>query len=315
VKAVASGRRCCGSSSATNLGKYLMRYGGNSWDQLTEVHQVQASPDGRAFRWQVNLPEERLAAMRRGESIESPPFALGPGGRARFQFFPKGDSDTSTEGMCSLWLCTDSYERAPLKLALGSTVRDSGSSEFCRLQDALKGNAVEVSLLLDAAGGEELAGPQVQVEQSLQLTGLEMAEWRIFRASTSLRRGELVVSPPFRFHHVLLGDMYLELLPGVPHDEHCSILFRCRVPTMKLRVGVSAGDAFARSFEALGKSTPEFDLQVGACLQVNLDAPGVMDSDGSLKVRCILEEVVQIPPALRDMIPKLDERALWPKRL
>merc|ERR1712157_18781 len=122
--------------------------------------------------------------------------------------------------------------------------------------------------------------------------------------------GVLTSSPPFRFHHVLLGDMYLELLPGVPHPEHCTVFFRCRVPTMKLRVGIAVGTSFSKSFVALGKSTYEDDLKAGNCLQVNIDAPGVLGPDGSLTVRCALEEVATIPATLRDMIPKLDERAL-----
>merc|ERR1712083_325291 len=120
-----------------------------------------------------------------------------------------------------------------------------------------------------------------------------------------------VSSPPFRFHHVLLGDMYLELLPGVPHPEHCTVFFRCRVPTMRLQVDITAGNSFSKSFEALGRTTAEDDLRAGSFLQVNLDAPGVLESDGSLLVRCALEKVVQIPANLRELIPKLDERASW----
>jgi len=48
---------------------------------------------------------------------------------------------------------------------------------------------------------------------------------------------------------------------------------------------------------------------------VNFEAPLVLGEDGSLTVRCNLEEVVTIPPGVRDMIPRLDERASWPKRL
>lgn len=314
--AAAAAARACSSSS---LGKYLMRYGGDSWDEVEEVRQVEASADGKTFTWRQGLPADRLAAMSRGESLLSPPFALG-NGRARLQFYPKGDSSCATEGMCSLWLCTDAFDRVPMRLAVGGVEKPRGASEFCRLEDAMQGGSLEISLLLDVASealAETAAAPSVKVDQSLQLTGLEAADWVIFRAGelTSLRAGELVVSPPFRFHHVLLGDMYLELLPGYPHAEHCTIFFRCRVPTMRLRVGMAAGDAFSRSFEAKGRSTPEIDLKEGAYLQVNLDAPGVLSPDGSLRVRCALEEVVQIPPALRDMIPKLDERALWPKRL
>merc|ERR1712217_193182 len=100
---------------------------------------------------------------------------------------------------------------------------------------------------------------------SLKLIGLEQAEWQIFQVKQRLSAGELVTSPPFRFHHVLLGDMYLELLPGVPHPEHCTIFFRCRVPTMQLRVGIAVGTSFSKSFVALGKSTYEDDLKAGNC--------------------------------------------------
>jgi hypothetical protein len=84
---------------------------------------------------------------------------------------------------------------------------------------------------------------------------------------------------------------------------------------MKLKVKIDIGNTFSKSFTALGRSSIEENEASGTCLEVNLCAPGVIDPDGSLLVRCSLEEVVSLPAALKDMIPKLDERALWPKRL
>jgi len=227
--------------------------------------------------------------------------------------------------MCSLWLWTDSHTIRRFRLRAGNVEREGGASAFCRLEDALCDGMLKVGLQLEEDVAAEQADAQVApaaqekaaatVHQSLQLTGLQLAEWRIFDVEQLLSTGELVTSSPFRFHHVLLGDMYLELLPGVPHPEHCTVFFRCRVPTMKLRVEITAGEAFSRSFVALGRSACEADLKDGNCLGVNLSAPGVLQTDGSLVVRCALEEVVLIPGALRDMIPKLDERAHWPKRL
>lgn len=246
--------------------------------------------------------------------------------RARFQLFPKGDTEVANPGSCSLWLCTDSPTRVPIRLRVGSVERDGGSSDFCVLEDALRDGVLEVSI--STADGSEGARSQssdaasagasdaAAVQQSLQLTALTLAEWRLFGAAELFRAGSLVSSPPFRFHHVLLGDMYLELQPGVPHAEHCALFFRCRVPTMRLRVKLEVGEGnFSKSFEAVGKSTGDADLKAGRCLQVNLSAPSVLEKDGSLVVRAALEEVVAIPAALRDMIPRLDERASWPKRL
>merc|ERR1712014_191047 len=125
--------------------------------------------------------------------------------------------------------------------------------------------------------------------------------------------GQLISSPPFRFHHVLLGDFYLELLPGFPYRESCVILFRSRVPTMQLQISLSVGSAFSKTILALGKSSVEDDLKAASYLQVNLGAPGVIAEDGSLTVSCKLEEVVSIPAQLRGMIPKLNERTKWPK--
>mmetsp|Transcript_17470 Transcript_17470/g.31021 ORF Transcript_17470/g.31021 Transcript_17470/m.31021 type:complete len:351 (-) Transcript_17470:42-1094(-) len=312
-----SSRRSCASTSrssqggTTALGAYLERCGA-VWGEAYEVEGVQASEDGRRFAWRVECPPERLAALRHGDPLESPTFPLPGGCRARFQLFPKGDSDCSDEGSCSLWLCTDSQALGKIRLKLGGAEQSQGASQFCRLSEALAGDAIDVSLQLEEA---EVQEPPVAVEQSLRLTDLKMAEWQLFSADRLLRTGSLISSPPFRFHHVLLGDMYLELLPGVPHPEHCTLFFRCRVPTMQLRVELAVGSAFSKSIIGLGRSTPEADLKAGQCLQVNLGAPGVLDPDGSLTVRCSLEEVVAIPAALREMIPKLDERANWPKRI
>lgn len=294
---------------------------GQVWCEAAEVRDVVASEDGRSFVWQVDLPAERLAALRQGEPLESRPFdfgAVGPKGRgvrARFQLFPKGDASCGAEGTCSLWLCTDSREPLSIRLRAGSVEREGGSSEFCRLEDVLRDGSLEVVVTLQSLRVDHAGADCSAVQQSLQLTGLQVAEWRLYNVGELCRAKQLVTSPPFRFHHVLLGDMYLELLPGAVHPEHCALFFRCRVPTMRLRVAVAVGEAFAKTFEAVGKSSAEEDLKASRCLEVNLDVPSVLGPDGSLTVRCALEEVVTIPPALRDMIPKLDERASWPKRL
>ncbi|CAJ1362018.1 unnamed protein product [Effrenium voratum] len=109
--------------------------------------------------------------------------------------------------------------------------------------------------------------------------------------------------------------MYLELVPGVQHPELCAVLFRCRVPTMQLQVTLSVGSSFSRTLVAQGKATLEEDLLAGHFLQVNLDAPGVLAEDGSLTVQCKLDEVVTIPQSLAQMIPALDQRVNWPKRI
>lgn len=311
-------RRCFSEQPKTQFAEYLERSGA-AWAGTAEVQDVASSEDGRSASWRVEIPEEQLTALRRGDVLESRPFMLpgtlagNRGVRARFQFYPKGDVECNTEGKCSLWLCTDSRVRVPLRLRLGETERESGASEFCNLEDVLRNGAVEVSVSLPET--IDAAEPPAAVQQSLRLTGLQVAEWQIYNVTETLRSGELFSSPPFRFHHVLLGDMYLEALPGTPHQAHCTLFFRCRVPTMRLRIGLEVGGLFSKSIEAVGKNTPEDDMKADQCLTVNLAAPMVLNRDGSLSVKCILEEVVTIPPGVRDMIPRLDERALWPKRL
>mmetsp|Transcript_17145 Transcript_17145/g.30063 ORF Transcript_17145/g.30063 Transcript_17145/m.30063 type:complete len:359 (+) Transcript_17145:32-1108(+) len=306
------------TSEGTVLGQYLQSCGA-VWGDAYEVDAVAVDESRGTYSWRVHLPEERLASLRPGEALESPTFQLPNGGRGRFQVFPKGDAEKAeASGFCSLWLCADTRNLGKVQLKLGSSeVRSSGASEFCRLEEALANDGIEVSLQV-----EQAVPPlePVKVEQSLRLTGLELAEWQLFQATrlkteAATSTDQVISSPPFRFHHVLLGDMYLELLPGAPHPEHCLVFFRCRVPTMQLRVNLSVGSAFSKSVIALGRSTVQDDLVAQSYLQVNLDAPGVLSEDGSLNVRCSLEEVMQIPLALRDMIPKLDERANWPKRI
>mmetsp|Transcript_207 Transcript_207/g.456 ORF Transcript_207/g.456 Transcript_207/m.456 type:complete len:380 (+) Transcript_207:66-1205(+) len=312
-----------GSSSmvGTQLGAYLQQCGA-TWDAAPKVHAVMASDDNRTFWWKVDLPVEHLQRIQRGDPLESPPFSLGSRHRARFQFYPRGDNDCSVGGMSSLWLWTDSRKPLRTRLRVGSTEREGGASEFCELQHALQDGQLQVALSLDGEPSmEEERGDGAEhderesVQQSLQITGLQMAEWQVFGMQQVLESDQFVTSAPFRFHHVLLGDMYLELRPNVPYNGHCTVFFQCRVPTMKLLVTITVGDTFSKSFESQGRSTHEADLASGNCLGVNLSAPGVLRPDGSLAVRCSLEEVVNIPANLRNLIPKLDERAQWPKRL
>lgn len=318
-------RGCSGAPPAqqqTQLGAYLERSGAR-WSNVAEVQDVVVTEGGRSLSWRVDLPPERLAALRHGDLLESKPFDLagielrGRPVKARFQLFPKGDAESKADGSCSLWLCLDSRVRVPgLRLRIGSVEREAGASEFCRLEEALQSGSLEVGLELPAEAAET-AKPEApaQVMQSLRLTGLQAAEWQVHNLGELFAAGQLVSSPPFRFHHVLLGDMYLELLPGTPHAEHCTLFFRCRVPSMRLRVSLAVGEAFQRSFEAVGRNSVEQDLASSQCLSVNLSAPSVLGPDGSLTVMCHLEEVVKIPAVVRDMIPRLDERAAWPKRL
>jgi len=299
--------------AATQLGGFLERAGA-VWGEVEDAQEVHSSPcnGGTAWSWGVHISPERLTALRQGEPIESAPFMLGEGlGRARFQFFPKGDGSCEADGMCSLWLHCD-QGLGPLSLRLGSTEHPGGASAFCKLQDVLHDGKVDVSLQLQSSGAPA-ATAATPVKQSLQLQGLQLAEWKIFQMAELRERGEFVTSMPFRFHHVLLGDMYMELM--FLESGLCTVFFRCRVPTMKLKVGLSIGSNFSKSFVALGKNSPKDDMKTSSCLQVNLDAPGVVGPDGELTVRCALEEVVSLPSALQDMIPRLDERALWPKRL
>jgi len=296
--------------SGSNLGSYLERCGA-TWGDAYEVHQIEASTTGNSFLWRVDLPPQRLATMQKGDHLESPPFTIGKESRGRFQVFPKGDAD-SAEGMCSLWLCTDHSDLGPARMRVGCETRTGGASDFCLLKNAMPDGVLEVGVEFDA---ELSAPPAAPVQQSLQLTGLQSAEWHVSNVRNLTNSDELVISPPFRFHHVLLGDMYLELLPGTEHPELCTLFFRCRVPTMKLKVCLSVGDSFSNGFVSQGRYTPKQDLVSGNFLKVNLDAPDVLTDDGTLIVHCALEEVVSLPLALKDMIPKLDERAAWPKRL
>lgn len=250
--------------------------------------------------------------MRRGDVVESELFELGQTGRARFQFFPKGDENCEGEGVCSLWLFTDRETIGSLQLRLGSVVRTGGASEFCKIEDVLVDGAVEVGLHLEELDEEP---PVPFVQQGLHMTGLQLAEWRVNNVQRWSQTQRVVTSPPFRFHHVLLGDMYLELLFGAPHEGFCTVFFQCRVPTMQLKVRLQVGEVFEKTFVALGKRTREEDIGDASCLEVNLGAPGVLTPQGDILVRCALEEVVSLPPTLKDMIPQLDERAQWPKRL
>lgn len=299
----------------TIFGAYLEQSGA-IWADADVPSEVLGAPGGKKFSWRIELPPERLQSLRRGDAIDSPIFEIDALSRGRFQLYPKGDMESRSDESASLWLWVDEPRGRSFRLRAGQVERMSGATEFCKLADLERDGTIEVEILPD--GAEEQPAPRsaVTVHQSLQLTGLKMAEWRLFNAERLLAAGSApTTSTPFRFHHVLLGDMYLELHPGIPHERHFTIFFLCRVPTMKLRVELSVGSSFSNSFIAQGLRSPEQHLKEGACLQVNLDAPGVLDDEGDLVISCRLEEVVALPPDLKQMIPRLDERALWPKRL
>mmetsp|Transcript_20472 Transcript_20472/g.46345 ORF Transcript_20472/g.46345 Transcript_20472/m.46345 type:complete len:346 (+) Transcript_20472:47-1084(+) len=307
---------CSFESGGTSLGTYLQQCGA-VWGEAYEVEAVEASSDWR-FSWRVAMPPERLSCLRPGDMLESPTFPLPGLCRGRFQLFPKGENDEMEPGYCSLWFCADAPTVPKFRLRLGTVERTHGEAAFCRLEDALRGDVMELSLQLEDS--EAVAPPLPDVEQSLHIKDLQTAEWSIFQASrlkdraTSLAM-QPVSSPPFRFHHVLLGDMYLELVPGAPSQNLCALMFRCRVPGLALKVSLRIGENFLKTIVAKGKATIEEDLTEGSFLQVNLNAPGVLEKDGSLPVVCTLEEVVSMPRQLAEMIPKLDERVNWPKRI
>ncbi|CAE7292218.1 unnamed protein product [Symbiodinium sp. CCMP2592] len=290
-------------------------------DQATNINTVepvQLADEGRRCSWRVAMPAERLASLRPGDMLESPTFTLPGGCRGRFQLFPKGETDEMEPGHCSLWLCADAPVLENIRLRLGSVEASRGSATFCRLEDALQGDVMDLSLELDTAEAAAQAPPEV--EQRLLISDLQYAEWQLFQAGRIDEKARVngsgfVSSPPFRFHHVLLGDMYLELIPDVPNKDLCAVMFRCRVPGLSMKVSLSIGTAFSKTLMSQGTATIQEDLVAGQYLQVNLRAPGVLAEDGSLTVQCALDQVVSMPRQLEEMIPRLDERVNWPKRI
>eukprot|EP00811_Abedinium_folium_P002878 NODE_12648_length_1212_cov_3.655300.p1 GENE.NODE_12648_length_1212_cov_3.655300~~NODE_12648_length_1212_cov_3.655300.p1 ORF type:complete len:363 (+),score=126.82 NODE_12648_length_1212_cov_3.655300:109-1089(+) len=309
-----AGQRAQSTEATTQVGAHLERCGA-VWGKAAAVPPVETSADSKTFSWRLELPPEILETFRQGEMIESQAFAIAPNSIARFQLYPKGDAGCKAKGMCSLWLLSDQDTLDGLRLRIGDTVRPAGHSEFCELADGVVDVGLELTTLLQPM-------PRPRVRQSLQLTGLQQADWRIYslrdlyqHASVGGAGAELVTSPPFRFHHVLLGDMYLEMVLGLPYPTHCTFFFQCRVPTMQLRVSLQVGDFFKRSFVAAGRRTRVEDLREDNCLQVNLAAPGVLTAEGDLIIQCTLEEVISLPQNLHHMIPQLDARTKWPKRI
>lgn len=185
------GRRRSFSSTPgrTTLGAYLERCGAN-WGDAYDVEPIQEA-SGR-FTWRAEMPPERLAGLRAGDMLESPTFQLQGGCRGRFQLFPLGDSDSLAEGLCSLFLCADAPVLENFQLRLGRVTRDSGASEFCRLEEALQDGFMEVSLELEQRPDVPFEPPEV--EQSLFIEELQRAEWQLFQASRLKKTA--MVQPP-----------------------------------------------------------------------------------------------------------------------
>merc|ERR1719210_27387 len=74
-------RRTCASTRVgveagqTQLAAYL-EASGAVWASAAEVHCVETSEDNRSMVWRVDLSQERLATLRHGDLLESPPFRL-----------------------------------------------------------------------------------------------------------------------------------------------------------------------------------------------------------------------------------------------
>lgn len=306
-------RRC----SSTALGNFLRERGADRIS-IAEVSNVEAAEDSNRFSWRVTLPYGGAGSFRRGDAIDSPSFRVNSRSRARIQFFPAGDSSCDQEGMCSLWVWSDGPGVRPHSLRVGNVERPGGATDFCRLDEVLQNDHVLIEMEVREDNADSMTSvahqPRTSGGQSLHMTELQQAEWRI-HGLQHFDCAKAIESPPFRMHHVLLGDMYLEVHPNTPHEQFGTIFFRCRVPTMVLQVQICAGAAFSKTIMARGRSTHAEDVTAGECLVVNFRAPDVFDSKGDLCITAKLEEVVSLPKELHQMIPQLNERALWPKRL
>lgn len=291
------------------------------------LREVQVTEQGA--EWELSLNEEQLQSFEKGDVISSPVFAFG-GGTARFMLYPHGDVTCEKEHTCSLWLWASAGLKPRLqetpsqqyRLALGEVEKEAGASEFANLREELTKGGGSISLRLlgaseappsDAADALASSSP---LQHAMQLQDLGAVEWTLrFKdkeelfSGSSAAQGQPIESQAFRFYHVLLGDFYLELLPNKPHPKYCALLLRFNLPDLVVKARLASGEEnqFSKSCVFRGGDASETAMKEGAFLAVNLEAPGVLESQvgegkpkgWSIRVRCELEEVLQLPRYLQ----------------
>lgn len=125
-----------------------------------------------------------------------------------------------------------------------------------------------------------------------------------------------IISTPFRLHHVLLGDFWLEFVPHTPNPGYGSVFFKCGYPDLGVKVNLQLlgpeGDSsssespepsnFSKEFVSLGRASIKEDIDAGAYLSVNFNQADSWAGDGEIRVKAQLRELVKLPGKLRGVV-------------
>ena len=131
-----------------------------------------------------------------------------------------------------------------------------------------------------------------------------------------------LISTPFRLHHVLLGDFWLELHPNTPYPNFASVLFKCGYPGLVVQanvsvVGASAPDADGvttpvvyceKTITSTGQTPTEEDMKAGAFLSANFgeglaaspSEPTCWSGAGEIMIMVKVDRILQMPSNLKE---------------
>lgn len=159
---------------------------------------------------------------------------------------------------------------------------------------------VEVAEAQNAGAETRARKPPIAAAHTLTVLGEHAAKWTVgFGPNPLATMNEPLVSPPFRLHHVLLGDMWFELHPNTPHPRYASIFFRIGQPELVMQVRVKVGP-FDTTLNVTGGADIDDARKTESFLAANLEVPTVWSDleNGELNIIVELMNIVRLPKGL-----------------
>jgi len=220
-------------------------------------------------QWRIDIPpEQKIPSWTK---IDSPYFTLG-GARSRIELSVDGENKASAK----VW--SEHGTKIPVIL-----------------------NQEVDHIVVDVDAPSEIIEPPAHSLHTLTVLGEHSTKWTV-GLGTSAPSGmpkNILVSPPCRLHHVLLGDMWFELHPNQPHERYVSIFFRLGQPDLTLQTDIRAGP-FSKTLIVKGGISIEEAQNTNQFLGINLDAPKIWtDAEkGQLDIMMDLTSIKALPSGL-----------------
>jgi len=234
--------------------------------------------------WRVDIPAQH--GLPSWMKVDSPYFQLG-GSLARIELSVEENGRVHT-GDNGIQTC---------RVHVWGENNNTYESRICHNEDHI---IVEVAQAKNAEGETAVTKPPVSAAHTLTVLGELAAKWTIGLGSNPFATmNEALISPPYRLHHVLLGDMWFELHPNTPHPRYASIFFRIGQPELVMQVRVRVGP-FDKILTVSGGSDIDEARRTEQFLATNLEAPNVWSdlNNGELEITAELVNIAALPKGL-----------------